>query len=277
MIHTNIFYIEGFTIDLSRSVIIKEGLESKVEPKVLSVLFVLAQRQNSVVKHQELMDEVWQGAEVVPNALQRCIAILRKELGDSAKSPAVIATHPRIGYRLIAEVTWHQDSLNQQADPNETSKKGSTSATKWFLLACLFLLLLIVRHYHTVNEQESRLAYNQIVPVTHTDAHESNAIYSPTGEFIVFNRYAGDCKSHLWAKRVETGQEYRLTQKAGDYSFLSFTGNGRELVFAARLICDHTAVAEELPKQDSVCWSIATLDFSLALSQPQAASYRHQV
>lgn len=95
MTEKTIFYITDFQIDLSRSSLIKGDHETQVEPKVLKVLYLLAQRQNEVVTHKEIMQHVWQGSEVVPSALQRCIAILRKELGDDAKSPTIIATHPQ--------------------------------------------------------------------------------------------------------------------------------------------------------------------------------------
>ena len=106
MTEKNIFYIADIKIDISRSVVIRNELHTQIEPKVLQVLLLLAKRQNEVVTHKEIMDHIWQGTEVVPNALQRCIAILRKVLIDNAKSPTIIATHPRIGYRLIAEVRW---------------------------------------------------------------------------------------------------------------------------------------------------------------------------
>ena len=65
---TTTFYIADHQIDLARSVVIKGEQQTQVEPKVLKVLLLLAQRQNEVVTHKEIMERVWQGTEVVPNA-----------------------------------------------------------------------------------------------------------------------------------------------------------------------------------------------------------------
>ncbi len=63
-----IFYVSNFKVDLSRSVIVKQESQTKVEPKVLKVLLLLAEHQGEVVTHDTIKAKVWQGAEVVPNA-----------------------------------------------------------------------------------------------------------------------------------------------------------------------------------------------------------------
>ncbi|MEW6981245.1 winged helix-turn-helix domain-containing protein [Colwelliaceae bacterium 6471] len=278
MTDTKIFYIEEFKIDLSRSVISTNEQEVQVEPKVLKVLHLLARKQNEVVSHQELMEEVWRGAEVVPNALQRCIAILRKELGDNAKSPTIIATHPRIGYRLIAKVRWQTSpatTTNLESEFKTTQIQPSLFA-KLFSLGLVFIILSVFWLYNQSKENEVLSLYSQIKLLTQTDAHESDAILSPDGQYILFNRYAGSCKNHIWAKNLGTRQEHQLTKQPGDFSSISFTDNGRELVFAARLHCDFEGNSQVKPYSSNTCWSIATIDFSLSLANPQIPSYRNQ-
>ncbi|OHU90546.1 MULTISPECIES: winged helix-turn-helix domain-containing protein [Pseudoalteromonas] len=265
-----IFSIRDYKIDLSRSVIEQGERQTKMEPKVLKVLYVLAQHPNEVVTHQTLMAQVWQGAEVVPNALQRCIAILRKELGDDAKSPAVIATHPKIGYRLLCEVTW-QSPPSAQSTPHSVKRQrllGLTPAV--FATAFIAILLLIITLFWTETPNSH---YTHITELTHTDAHESHAIYSPNAQYIVFNRYAGSCNSHIWSKELSTGKEVKLTASAGQFGAPSFTVDGRELVFTANDTCEQTASSH---LQKNTCWTLATLDFAQALTQSQAPSIRYQ-
>ncbi|WP_448547636.1 winged helix-turn-helix domain-containing protein [Thalassotalea fusca] len=292
-----IFYIADYQVDLSRSVVIKNDAEVQVEPKVLKVLLLLAQRQNEVITHEEIMSHVWQGAEVVPNALQRCIAILRKVLGDSAKSPTIIATHPRIGYRLLAEVTWQApfEPTNESTNTatNTTTNEASVRVLKdsnirqsrqpiqsrsptvaKSLVAVLIVLFLVVssRFWLTTSPKQ----YTQIRQLTQTDAHESHAIFSPDGKYIVFNRYAGACKSHLWAREMSSGKERQLTAQAGYFGAPSFTKDGRELVFAAKAQCGQISEKHTPEFIESKCWSIATLDVALAMSSPQLPSFRYQ-
>ncbi len=279
MTKQNIFFITDFQIDLSRSVVIQGEHETQVEPKVLQVLYLLAKHQNEVVTHKEIMDHVWQGTEVVPNALQRCIAILRKVLNDNAKSPTIIATHPRIGYRLLAEVSWR--SLSEQpkgiepsaVENNQIVKTSKKYATKPIItLTILIFITAIAAFWPTFQSKH----YTQINQLTQTDSHESHALFSPNAEYVVFNRYAGACKSHLWAKHLLNGKESQLTSTPGYYGAMSFTTDGREVVFAAKKYCDlsHDKLIERAKEQ--LCWNIATLDFSQALSAPKSPVFRHQ-
>lgn len=278
----SIFSIADVEIDMSRSVVIKGEQQTHIEPKVLKVLFVLAKQQNQVVTHQELMESVWQGTEVVPNALQRCIAILRKVLEDDAKNPRIIATHPRIGYRLITQVNWHtqpkkadaeEPDLNAQRIPKKLSKKH-------YAVGLLIIVALLSLFYYSskapVTHNGIAAKYTGLRQVTKTDAHETQAILSPDSQYIVLNRYAGSCKSHLWAKHIETNREIQLTANAGSFDGISFTLDGRELVFSQKSHCNTANYSRDTAENRSSCWHIATIDFSLALTTPQTARLRHQ-
>ncbi|AOT07678.1 winged helix-turn-helix domain-containing protein [Pseudoalteromonas luteoviolacea] len=82
-----------------------------VEPKVLQVLALLAKHQGEVVTHEQFLTQIWPNMVVGPNAIQRCIAQLRKVLNDDAKTPALIMTHPKIGYSLLPSVRWTERVL----------------------------------------------------------------------------------------------------------------------------------------------------------------------
>ena len=271
------FYIADFLIDLSRSVVIKGEQQTQVEPKVLKVLLCLAERPNEVVTHQAIMEHAWPDTEVVPNALQRCIAILRKVLGDDAKEPHIIATHPRIGYRLLAEVRW-QHRPEPQADEAlpEPAPQRPAGNRKWPKALLALSVLVLVGILAGFWLQPRPVQYTRIHPLTQTDAHESHALYSPNGDYVIFNRHANACKSHLWARQVTGGKERRLTSEPGYFGAVSFTADGRELVFAARAHCGQPASEPGAPAGDPLCWNIATLDFARALAMPQQPDFRHQ-
>lgn len=277
---TTTFYIADHQIDLARSVVIKGEQQTQVEPKVLKVLLLLAQRQNEVVTHKEIMERVWQGTEVVPNALQRCIAILRKVLNDDAKSPSIIATHPRIGYRLLAKVTWQNEQVACSAavnsQPNEVEKGDKRLGVPIIVFAFAFTLLISTALYNAFWPSSVPNQYTRVNKLTQTDAHETHATFNPNAQYLVFNRYAGDCKTHLWAKHLKSGQESQLTKLPSNYGAASFTQDGRELVFAANNECDKPEQQGSTPKTQVQCWSVATLDFAQALSQPQLPDLRYQ-
>jgi TolB-like protein/DNA-binding winged helix-turn-helix (wHTH) protein/tetratricopeptide (TPR) repeat protein len=96
-----------------------------LEPKVMEVLAALAQRPGEVVEREELLRLVWGSrAAVADEPLTRCIAELRRLLGDSRQTPTFIQTIPKRGYRLLCPVT----PLLPQAPAATTSSPAPTPA-----------------------------------------------------------------------------------------------------------------------------------------------------
>lgn len=78
--------------------------ETALEPKTMAVLMYLARHPGRVVGAGELIEAVWLGRPMGDNPVYRCIAQLRRALGDDPKAPTYIITVPTKGYRLIAPV-----------------------------------------------------------------------------------------------------------------------------------------------------------------------------
>lgn len=90
--------------DEDRFAVTRAGERLPLEPKAIDVLRVLVERRGRLVTKDELLDAVWPGVAVTPNALTRVIAQLRRALGDDATDARFIETVPTRGYRFIAEV-----------------------------------------------------------------------------------------------------------------------------------------------------------------------------
>lgn len=75
------------------------GSSQTVEPRVMQVLVLLAGERGAVVSRDRLIECCWSGRAVSEDAINRCIAKVRR-LG--AESDAYeIETIPRVGYRLV--------------------------------------------------------------------------------------------------------------------------------------------------------------------------------
>ena len=79
--------------------------ELHLEPKVMEVLIYLAERQDQVVRRDDLINDVWHGTFVSDEVLSRAISVLRTSLGDDRMTPYYIQTLPKVGYRLLMKVT----------------------------------------------------------------------------------------------------------------------------------------------------------------------------
>ena len=77
----------------------------RITPKSMDVLLCLVRRAGEVVDRETFQDEVWHGRAFSDDPLNKCIAELRRQLGDRAGSRDYIETIPKRGYRLVADVT----------------------------------------------------------------------------------------------------------------------------------------------------------------------------
>lgn len=82
----------------------RDGDTLRVDVRSMRLLSHLVERRGEVVSVEELLDAVWPDVTVSPDSVYQAVASLRRMLGDDPKAPAYIATAPRQGYRLVAEV-----------------------------------------------------------------------------------------------------------------------------------------------------------------------------
>jgi DNA-binding winged helix-turn-helix (wHTH) protein/DNA polymerase III delta prime subunit len=95
---------EDFELDEQLFQLRRGGAVVRLEPKVYDVLAHLVRHRNRVVSKDELLETLWQGEFVSDTVLPRCIATMRKALGDARAQPRLIATVHGRGYRFIGAV-----------------------------------------------------------------------------------------------------------------------------------------------------------------------------
>jgi DNA-binding winged helix-turn-helix (wHTH) protein len=118
------FLVDDWLIQPQINTVEKEGKRWHLEPKVMQVLVHLASHPNEVLSKEHLIDAVWRDTFVGDDVLIRCISEIRYVFGDDPRSPSVIQTIPKAGYRLIASVSREVDAT---AEPVETSPRASRS------------------------------------------------------------------------------------------------------------------------------------------------------
>lgn len=97
-----------------------------IEPKMMNVLAYLAEHAGQVISTEQLLIEFWRGTFYGDAPVQKCIAMLRKKLGDNPKQPLYIETVQRRGYRVIAEVQFQDERQRWgNARPLERWTQGS--------------------------------------------------------------------------------------------------------------------------------------------------------
>lgn len=74
-----------------------------LSPKAFDILEILVARRPNVVTKDVLLDEVWPGKVVEEANLAIVVGEIRKALGDDPRSPSVVVTVARRGYRFAAQ------------------------------------------------------------------------------------------------------------------------------------------------------------------------------
>src|SRR5580658_9642316 len=80
------------------------GQVIRLEPRVMQVFVALARAQGGVVSRDDLIASCWGGRIVGDDAINRCVARLRRLAEDEAPGSFTIETFNKIGYRLVPGV-----------------------------------------------------------------------------------------------------------------------------------------------------------------------------
>src|SRR5215469_15153495 len=80
------------------------GVAVHVEPKAIEVLLELAEHPGEVVSRTSLLQSVWGGVYICEEVVTNAVSMLRRALHDEARTPCIIQTIPKRGYRLIGPI-----------------------------------------------------------------------------------------------------------------------------------------------------------------------------
>ena len=253
-------FVGDFRIDIKRGEVTYQKNISTLEPKVLKVLLLLAEKPGEIIPRQKLLDEVWPDVIVEANTLQRCIAQLRKVFNDDAKTQAFISTHPRRGYSLVAKVSWQADPTDLPSQDKSTTIDKIKSKKILMMTALFMATLLAFSIFWFVESRTSKgLNVKQITPLTATEATEYRASFSPNGQYIAFQRYVDARNSHIWVKNLKDNSEYQLTLDSAIYGKAEWSLDGTQIALWR----------ESTTGKLNKCYSITYLSFALAKSSPK--------
>lgn len=107
----------SFRIDTARRRLWQGATEVALAPKPLAVLCAFVERPGEILAREDLEAKVWPDVRVTDAVLRYTIRQLRRTLGDDAAHPSFIATVPRRGWKLIAQVRVDADDGTRELTP----------------------------------------------------------------------------------------------------------------------------------------------------------------
>lgn len=208
-----------------------DGRVTTLEPRVMKVLVALHRSRGQPVSRDELIDLCWEGRIVTEGALNRCIAQLRKALGDNSRIR--LDTIPTVGYRLQASAEVHRVKPGEppaQADeaprariPRKGLLLGGAGAA-FAALAALGVVILMPRPVEWRTH-----AYH---PLTAEPGMETHPAISPNGQQLVYSqRPESTVGRDLYIRGVDQGTPVRITTHPHDDHSAAWSPSGDRIVF----------------------------------------------
>lgn len=134
------FYIHA---TMHTSTDLTTGTTTRLEPRLVKLLLLLAAHPGQLVTRDEIIREVWNNYGNADDGLNLAISFLRKVLDDASKNR--IRTIPTKGYLLNATVTTGE-ATQQTVSPTEATNTPMTKnrkVSKRFITLSLIVLLIV--------------------------------------------------------------------------------------------------------------------------------------
>lgn len=201
-------------LDVDRFAVTRAGRRLDLEPKAIDVLRVLVERPGRLVTKDELLDAVWPGVAVTPNALTRVVAQLRRELGDDASDAKYIETVPTRGYRFIARLEASSDPVAPPVAVPPTARSAASAAVgrgraRW-VAAALVAALAVAVGVVLARRPPAPSAADPFVAVAGESGSILDAVFAPNGRWLaIVSDRSGDFEISL--RDVATGASRPLT------------------------------------------------------------------
>jgi TolB-like protein/DNA-binding winged helix-turn-helix (wHTH) protein/Tfp pilus assembly protein PilF len=160
-----VYRFDRFQVDDEAFRLSADGQTVALEPKTLRVLLCLLRNRSRLIRKSEILDEVWQDANVTEGVLTRSIGLLRKVLEDDSREPRFIETVPAAGYRFIAEVSVAEQALapaaaaaaplleKERVPEQEQVRPGRRRRRLWLAAAAGVCLVLLVAAMWAIRRQ----------------------------------------------------------------------------------------------------------------------------
>lgn len=238
--HVPDFALGGMQVRPSSREVEGPDFKDVLEPRVMQVLVALAQESGVVVSRDDLVRRCWEGRVVSEDAINRCIAKLRRLSEADGGRSFVIDTIPRVGYRLAA-------AAEAQTGPAERPAAASVAPPppvdvaapppKWRARAMLGVpaaaLLVAVAGAALWRAQPRQWAVESSGYVVSTPLIERHPAISPDGTMLAYSAGPDVLSRKIYVKRISGGDPIKLTDDAYDDVAPNWSRDGARIVYVA--------------------------------------------
>lgn len=221
---------------------LEHGADREVlEPRVMQVLVALVQARGAVVSRDDLVRRCWEGRAVGEDAINRCIARLRRIAETDAGPHFTIDTIPRVGYRLIAAEP-AAPAAGESEPPPQTAPPAAAAALKlprrpWLRFAAvtagaagvIFAANLAALYWL----HPRQWVVDSARPIVATPLIERHPALSPDGTMLIYSAGKDVFTRQLYLQRLAGGDPIRLTDDNYDHVAPNWSRDGSRIVYVA--------------------------------------------
>src|SRR5438067_4529148 len=237
--HSPDFSLGGITVrPSSREIECRSGREI-LEPRVMQVLVALAEAGGAVVSRDDLVRRCWDGRSVGEDAINRCIAKLRRIAESGDTHSFAIDTIPRVGYRLLlsepaAVAPPFAISATMAPGAGAAVRKPEHSLTLRYVAgaaAVALVSVVAVIGYRWMLPKQWVVESSR--PLIATPLIERHPALSPDGTMIAYSAGKDVFTRQLYLRRIAGGDSIRLTDDGYDHVAPNWSRDGSRIVYIA--------------------------------------------
>lgn len=250
----HLYSIEKWTIHPDQNLISSGSEQIAVEPKTMSVLVFLIEKQGQTISREEFINEVWGGSIVTENSLNQSISKLRKIFNDEAVQPRIVETVSKKGYRLIVPV-------KRLDDPTLHRSKIAASLLSLRALALSGILLVVLAlTYWGLSGTSSEKTADAVI-LSAEDGMERQPEVSHSGEQVayVFGNICTE-ESEIRIRNLMTNETKRYALIPGIKKFPRFSLDDSSLVYWNSTIDDSKSTLYRISHNDTAATVLLEID-----------------
>lgn len=201
---TGKFSFGHIVVDPKSNAIYLNGIEKRLEPKLIALLCLLAAQGREVISRHEITQAIWPDVVVGEESITRAIFALRNALGDDAKQPRYIETIPKKGYRFLVDAQLIDESPH--VDSMSPPATGSFRRAWSYTLSGLGLILAIVFVAWWSPQQKHSVDVESILPLNKMTGLEVEIRLNASGTQLLFSHYNGG-KHELYSRDLAAAKD----------------------------------------------------------------------
>ncbi len=258
----------GFTLDLARGCVVREGEPVHLRPQTYEVLKYLVENRSHLVSKDKLIEEVWKGRAVTEGSLSKCIEEVRDALGPEAKEyvrnvrgrgyifdtgieepKAAEAISVRSEQIDVVRVLIHEEEIEEEIDgepisppkvPAISTPRSAIRSKTATLGVALFVGIAAIAFgiYWLIGQRRPGDARAVAVPFhgidisrLTTSGKTRHAVISPDGKYVAHTTEDAEGAS-LWVRNVAAPSIVRLAGPAvTEYMSVTFSPDGESVYY----------------------------------------------